>query len=231
MSDFLTNLAARSLAPPTLRPRTLSRFEPATLGEAPETASEEPAPKQMRASSPAPPPVSAPTSTRDAATATHDQVLHERTHEVVREGAERVVVHHEESREIRVEAPRELTTREVRVVSPRDTDTRERRPAPAIERSETRDAAPAEREREAARVEVHHRDRIVPLSQPAMRTTSRIHRASEPVAAAAEPVIHVSIGRVEVRAVTSPTPQRSSRRNAAMTIDDYVARKKAKERR
>ena len=33
MSDFLTNLAARAIAVPTLRPRTRSRFEPVGAGE------------------------------------------------------------------------------------------------------------------------------------------------------------------------------------------------------
>ncbi|HEV7239332.1 MAG TPA: hypothetical protein VGQ36_08840, partial [Thermoanaerobaculia bacterium] len=33
MSDFLTNLAARAIAQPSLRPRTRSRFEPASAEE------------------------------------------------------------------------------------------------------------------------------------------------------------------------------------------------------
>ena len=42
-----------------------------------------------------------------------------------------------------------------------------------------------------------------------------------------EPTIHVSIGRVEVRAVTPPAAQpRTAPKPAMMTIDDYVARRK-----
>jgi hypothetical protein len=46
-------------------------------------------------------------------------------------------------------------------------------------------------------------------------------------AAQSEPVVHVSIGRVEVRAVApAAAPPRAQRRSPVMTIDDYVAKRK-----
>jgi hypothetical protein len=66
---------------------------------------------------------------------------------------------------------------------------------------------------------------------PRVVTRETLRRAASPAAAAApaesEPVIHVSIGRVEVRAVTPPpsaAPERASRR--PMSIEQYAARKK-----
>ena len=45
----------------------------------------------------------------------------------------------------------------------------------------------------------------------------------------AEPVVHVSIGRIEVRATTPAAPPRAAeRRHSPMTIDDYVARGRAR---
>jgi hypothetical protein len=38
------------------------------------------------------------------------------------------------------------------------------------------------------------------------------------------PTIHVSIGRVEVRAVTPPKPQPASQRAPALTLDAYLKR-------
>jgi hypothetical protein len=59
-----------------------------------------------------------------------------------------------------------------------------------------------------------------------------IDRAQPQAASTPEPTIHVSIGRIEVRAVPQQQqPQRDHARGNRMTIDDYVARRKAKERR
>ena len=45
----------------------------------------------------------------------------------------------------------------------------------------------------------------------------------------AEPVVHVSIGRIEVRATTPAAPPRAAeRRHSPMSIDDYVARGRAR---
>jgi hypothetical protein len=64
--------------------------------------------------------------------------------------------------------------------------------------------------------------------RPARASQSRMD-----VPAPSEPVIQVSIGRVEVRAVTPPPAAKPNRapRAAAMTIDDYAARRNAKGRR
>ena len=43
---------------------------------------------------------------------------------------------------------------------------------------------------------------------------------------APEPVVHVSIGRVEIRAVPATTPKTAPRRSTAMTIDEYAARRR-----
>jgi hypothetical protein len=60
----------------------------------------------------------------------------------------------------------------------------------------------------------------------------RLVTRSEPEAAApAEPSVQVSIGRIEIRATTAPPAQRRARGRTAMSIDDYIAKRDAKERR
>jgi len=67
----------------------------------------------------------------------------------------------------------------------------------------------------------------------AVPRSARVPRSRMDVPAPAEPVIQVSIGRVEVRAVTPPPATKPNRapRVAAMTIDDYAAGRNAKGRR
>ena len=71
-------------------------------------------------------------------------------------------------------------------------------------------------------------EEILLLAKSGPRVSRDMPAARE---AAPEPIIHVSIGRVEVRASAPPAPQRAARNAAKMSIDDYVARKNAKGRR
>jgi len=236
MSDFLTNLAARALAPPTLRPRTPSRFEPAGVAGAPEPWEEESEPHRARelhrATEPGEAAASPETLAEPAPERTpHDEVIRERTREVLHERTHSNAEHHEVTREIRV--------------SPSPEAAPSRRPLPVITQQQ-RGSAPERTRADHApetRVDLRERERTLPAIPPQARATARIHRDSSPASralapknregtqTAAEPVIHVSIGRVEVRAVTATAVARSPRRGPAMSIDDYVARKKAKERR
>lgn len=222
MSDFLTHLAARSLAPPTLRPRTLSRFEAEAPAEAPEN--EEPqsvARAEMRTTT-ARPIVSA--GPPPSSSVTREEVIREHTHDVVREASTtRVVERREEV--VRTETPEGATQRQVDEEQPpaarRDTS-----------RDETRPALPPRREQ---RVPDANADERRPAFSPLVRGQAESRPAlaqsrEASISRESEPVIHVSIGRVEVRATTSAAPSRAARRNAAMTIDDYVARKNAKGR-
>ena len=69
---------------------------------------------------------------------------------------------------------------------------------------------------------------VTALTPPAARPHSAI--ASEPQQAP-EQTIHVSIGRVEVRAVAPTTAPPRTPTQKPMTIDDYLARREKKERR
>ncbi len=72
------------------------------------------------------------------------------------------------------------------------------------------------------------RREAMPAREPRPATPQRPHIEAP---AAPEPTIHVSIGRVEVRAAAPPaTPQRTRTRNAPMTLEDYAARRNAKGR-
>jgi hypothetical protein len=221
MSDFFTHLAARTLAPPTLRPRTLSRFESAQTADAGESWSEDataPRTNVRQVASAAAQPATTPSGSRPDAI--ERETIRERTRDVIHEATTHVV---REAGEDRVE------THEVRVLA-RDTP-RERRADPEVQKGAIdTTASPRIEERDSeTRIEVHRRE-LVPQPMPE-RATARAHREVVAAPAASEPVIHVSIGRVEVRAVTQSAPQRSPRRDTTMTIDDYVARKNAKERR
>ncbi len=79
--------------------------------------------------------------------------------------------------------------------------------------------------------EVHRQREIHTTIDRPPRVIRERPRPAASTAVAAEPVIEVSIGRIEVRALTSAPPARPASRNSAMTIDDYVAKRKAKERR
>jgi hypothetical protein len=221
MSDFLTHLAARSLAPPTLRPRTLSRFEAEAPAEGPENEEPQSVPRaEVRRTTTsvvaAPPPASA---------VTHEEVIREHTRDVVHEASTTRVVERREQI-VRAEARAETTQRQVNEEQP---------PAARREtsREETRPALLPRREQRVPDANVdQRRPAFSPLVRGEAESRPAFPQAREaPISRESEPVIHVSIGRVEVRATTSAAPPRTARRNAAMTIDDYVARKNAKGRR
>lgn len=237
MSDFLTHLAARSLAPPTLRPRTLSRFEAEAPAEGPEN--EEPqsvARAEVRRTTMQPIVDTAPPP---ASRVTHEEVTREHTHDVVREASTTPVVERREEVVHREEVVRAATIAASVAAIPAETTQRqvngEQPPAAHRETSgdESRPALPPRREQRVAEPRPdQRRPDFGPLVRGQAESRPALPQAREAfVSRESEPVIHVSIGRVEVRATTSAAPPRSSRRNAAMTIDDYVARKNAKGRR
>jgi hypothetical protein len=221
MSDFLTHLAARSLAPPTLRPRTLSRFEAESPAEAPEN--EEPqsvAHAEVRGTTARPSVATSP----PASAVTHEEVIREHTHDVVREASTTRVVERREQ-VVHTETPAGTTQRQVNEEQPsaarRETSRDETRPA-LLPRREQRVPDASAGQRQPA---------FSPLVRGQVESRPALTQAREAsISRESEPVIHVSIGRVEVRATTSAAPPRTARRNAAMTIDDYVARKNAKGR-
>lgn len=231
MSDFLGHLVARTIAQPTLRPRTRSRFEAPSLEEAPlvwPEATQGVSQPQAQATPPSPTfeqtttaadvesrPITrrngvAPTPAlppRDASRSPE-----ENPSRPAGEPETRVVVEHDVQRVV------ETNERVVPVAGPNRPHRFDEQPPRIIERRGPRE------------LEERHNERVIHSS------TDRIHRVSgkaQPLESAAtpEPVIQVSIGRIEVRAATPASPARSAHRGTAMTIDDYVAKRKAKERR
>ena len=227
MSDFLSNLVARTMAQPTLRPRTRSRFEAPAIEEAPlvwpettRVAEPEPGPPAERFADPPterghparPPEASRPAPQLQAATpkppappaapVTAPTPSDKTPDRGGRDGRAPIV---------------ETTERVVRVPAARPHRFDEQPPHRIVERE----------------IQEVRRDREVIHTTTRATRPQRVAGKSQPPAAAAqpEPVIQVSIGRIEVRAVPSAPPPRNAPRNAAMTIDDYVAKRKAKERR
>lgn len=265
MSDFLTNLAARLLAAPTLRPRTLSRFESEPNASpwatpSPEVAerdAEPAAPHTTRRAVATPtadvgddpqPETEPPRRVRRApdrdergAERTHRAALPESypqtialpPHAAPEPRAERIETRHETNIASHTLQTTERVTERVidRVREQHDTTIRIEAPPSA----DDADASPA------AAAPRHRHDEQPPriareTRQPSTMAVPREPRPSPRQAHAetsqsSEPIIHVSIGRVEVRAVTpAPVPQRTRTRNAPMTIEDYAARRNAKGR-
>lgn len=226
MSDFLTHLAARALAQPTLHPRTRMRFEPETGEEpaatwperAPSTPIAEREPEHIAAietarvdsepSAPQPPRV----ITRDVVR-TEQRV---RIEPRVETRVEREVLHRVEPRvrmRDRVVREREVVRNEIETtkIVPHRFDEE----APVI-----REAAPVHAPREPKRGGV---PKPATLQE---RTPSLVTANPQPA-----PDVHVSIGRVEIRAITPPASSRkTAARSGTMTLDDYVA-KRNRERR
>jgi hypothetical protein len=75
------------------------------------------------------------------------------------------------------------------------------------------------------------------LRERTIRTTfDRANKPAKPqiieTQAEKEPTVHVSIGRIEVRAIPPAQQQpRGAQRGPSMSIDDYVAKRKSRERR
>jgi hypothetical protein len=134
-----------------------------------------------------------------------------------------------------------IETREVPVIEPISTETA----APKQNKPHRYDEQPPRLVREEVPREMRNRvqadksservgDRVIvrretgprPPAATSRRTAiPRDTRQSTP--ATSEPVVHVSIGRVEVRAVApTPQPRLAPRRNTPMTIDEYVAKRK-----
>jgi hypothetical protein len=230
MSDYLGNLAARTLAAPPLRPRVRMRFEP----QAAEAAQ--------------PPQIEARREDGAAETPRGEQpprvIERERVREVVKPGREttRVVVMEAKladtppptaprEREVieRVETIKspavevavevERSGRLVHSVAQSGRDVRS--PQAAAKKKNNNEAPrPHRYDEEPPRVvaqEAPIRERRVPSEREAPE--------------AAEPSVQVSIGRIEIRATTAPAAQRRPRARTAMSIDDYIAKRDAKERR
>lgn len=257
MSDFLTHLVARTIAQPALRPRTQSRFEPPSLEEAPlvwpVTAKSVAAPETADATSPAEASMREPEPEQEMPRATRQPVpnaVHPEQPKSATPAVEREVIPSEPKvvhvprvstrvvREVEHDVERVLETNERVVAVPRD------RVVESEPRTIVKTIRPHRFEHEPPRVvlerqqrerqqgeAIHHQREIRTLIDRPSRLIR--DRAASPAAASPpEPVIEVSIGRIEVRAVSSSAPQRQQPpRNAAMTIDDYVAKRKAKERR
>ena len=221
MSDFLTNLAARAIAQPSLRPRTRSRFEPLEETPAPlewpTVAMERRPPAGRPAGSPAGV-VETNAVKAEQATATGQRPVHP---PASGRRAPEVRIEREVAREIEHDVQRVVETQE-RIVR-----------VPQVERIQQIER-PHRYEQQPPRIlrerEELHRERLV-RERVDRRPQILTQPQSAQAAPAQEKTIHVSIGRVEVRAVSQPQPQRERPRGAAMSIDDYVARRKAKERR
>ena len=281
MSDFLTNLAARTLGALTLRPRLRSRFEPApaTAGIALEAApprlssgraadvdaSAKPPRRMTVDAAPAvqqatpqrqpplapsltkkqpveddhtapptsvdiavhPPQPAAPAPRRTPAAATTPLSSPRSTPPPPRALTESLA--ESPAKSLTGSLIGSLTktiaeTREIIVREPAAPGAATTTPQPAPPRHRY-DEQPPRIERTVVSREMHFAN-IAPRS--ARATQSRVE-----VPAQSEPVIQVSIGRVEVRAVTPPPAAKSNRtpRAAAMSIDDYAARRNAKGRR
>jgi hypothetical protein len=277
MSDFLTNLAARTIAAPTLRPRLRMRFEPA-IDPPPALAREDVSPPAAAADGAEPPPA-APEHTRVARRAA-EIARPERPLRVA--PIEPPAVPHVESVEVKpsasptttAEAPRPVgivRRSAVHVATPRTIE-QTALPAPPDTASETSPALrhrvepssqPGEPTRavarpsattvesslDAPRVEkpivphrYDHQEPAVAVRRPTAlgkddsidrRAVSPVDTRARAAATAAtpaspfEPVIHVSIGRVDVRAVVGPAAPRAAKpRSSPMTIDEYMARQK-----
>jgi hypothetical protein len=230
MSDFLGHLVARTLAQPTLRPRTRSRFEAPSIEEAPliwpeatppaqRDLERDPARPTALASPAQPSPPSQSSRTSPAATTTRQ--AEERRRPAGWPGG---VPPPPEARTLpaptqtHAEAPPAQEPERIAIETRREPreHRHDRQPPRIIERRGPRE------------IEEVHRERVIRTNTNTQRILSRTQQVATPNA---EPTIQVSIGRIEVRAVPSAPPSRTAPRSGAMTIDDYVARRKAKERR
>ena len=265
MSDFFSNLVARTIAQPTLRPRTRSRFEAPALEETPlvwpeatpaARIEEEPRTATAAPASPSiprlPDELARPAGRRAGVTPASDarnvQKDGQKNAQKIEEIAGRERVERSEPGRTHDETARVIAQDQKRVVIERDvqrvTDSSERIvpvavpvpvrvPVPVVARPHRYDEQPPRiiERRGPREVEEVQRERVI---RTTLERTQRVVGKAQPFESAtpAEPTIQVSIGRIEVRAVTSaPQPRNASRGNGTMTIDDYVAKRKAKDRR
>lgn len=221
MSDFLTNLAARAIAQPTLRPRTRSRFEPVAEEAAPGLPDAGlPARLPVRVAAREPMPVETKVIEVEKSTTAIGQRPVDPPASGRRADAPEVRIEREVEKEIERDVQRVVETQERIVRVPQVERIKE------IERQHRYERQPPRiiREREELHRERLVRDRVDRRPQV---LTQRIAVETPTV----EKTIHVSIGRVEVRAMPQAQQPRERSRHDRMTIDDYVARRKAKERR
>jgi hypothetical protein len=233
MSDYLGNLAARTLAAPPLRPRVRMRFEPEAVAEVAA------APPQIE------PPVH---EQRAAETPRAEQpprvIEYERVREVAKPGRETTGV---VTIEGTAKAPPQTAPREPEVIEHVERIEMIKSPVesgPLVRSVPTsgRNVRSPQVNNEAPRPHRYDEEppRVV-AKRPPMRERERLAerrvrlepepQARPETAVAAEPSVQVSIGRIEIRATTAPPAQRRARGRTAMSIDDYVAKRDAKERR
>jgi hypothetical protein len=265
MSDFFSNLVARTIAQPTLRPRTRSRFEAPALDETPPVwpeatrtarTDEEPRTATAAPASPSTPQLPAerarPVGMRRSVTPAPDARDVQKNAQKIEESAGRERSELSEPGRPPDEATRAVAQDQKRVVIERDVqrvvDSSERVvpvavqvpvavpvrvPVPVAARPHRYDEQPPRiiERRGPREIEEVQRERVIRTTLE--RTQRVIGKAQQAESATpSEPTIQVSIGRIEVRAVTSaPQPRNASRGNGTMSIDDYVAKRKAKDRR
>jgi hypothetical protein len=264
MSDYLTSIVARTLAPAALRPRTRLLFEPQAASDTPFLAAEEmpPARAENERTAPAPPALR-----RASGHSDHRDVVHAEARtdsgSLAANAPIAAPLRHEPSavaevtterddaskggvpppvfiRERIVETPPRTIT-EIVEAPPRQRVIREHEPPRERERIEsvTREAAilierDESREPERSSIDAAPRPR-------APRETRRAVHESQPHVMGApqrreerglvEPVVNVSIGRIEVRAVPSAVPAPHPRATAPrLTLDDYLDRRNGKTR-
>jgi hypothetical protein len=280
VSDFLTNLAARTLAAPTLRPRTRMRYEPDAEALPPPPVADAVLHETRDVKE-----LGAPMQSPDAQSTVAELVrVPHRTARVEAAAGTEMQRDWHSLRLERPEAPGHATpasetpTLPDRVPAARNPrEPMRAREPPAAQRDiigvEERGVA-AERDveftelpiarqitvaasptkEEPLRDKPHRYDEVPPLAleeaggrqeqppiievrEPVVRRsppparTLRAHTRMEAdsVTAAQEPVVHVSIGRIEVRAVTPPAARAPApRRSPIMTIEEYVAKRKGR---
>lgn len=225
MSDYLANLAARTLAAPPLRPRVRMRFEPEPAEKAVAAPMiERPSERQARAIEPAaerPPRVVERERVREVAPRQRPVPREERR--AVRE-EKPVVIERVEQRVDTVETTRVVTGPPSVEPAPRPHRYDEEPPHVKVEESDEREreiVLPEPITRERVRERVRDRERM------AQRRVPPRDEQPEP----AEPTVQVSIGRIEVRAAAPPPAPRRGRPRGVLTIDDYVAKRDGKDRR
>jgi hypothetical protein len=250
MTDFLTSLVARTIAAPTLTPRLRSRFEPLAFDDAGIVESV----REIAINGPASPASSLAAAPRAAEVDREEKAQPVPVSLRKRESASPSPRMAEATRVAPPitppeETPEPLAPRPEPAVPgppPRFAEP-ERTTAPVGHRT----AAPPPAETAAASIEhrgtrVETREstqtverartiatRILQRSETA-RLFAQPPRAATPQAAAApEPNIHISIGRVEVRAApaASAVPPRVARRSAVQSLDDYLDRRNRKDGR
>jgi hypothetical protein len=246
MTDFLTSLVARTIAPPSLTPRLRSRFEPLAFDDAGivesvrEIAIDGPAlPAPSRTSAP---PAEVPDREeksqavpvsprrRDSAPPSRREAEATRVAPLVAQPAE-TPEFAPRPQPAAVPVPR--ITQPERTAAPLGHRTAAPPPAePAAVPSEHRETRVETRES----TRTIERARTIATRILERSETSRLFaqpRAATPQAAAApEPTIHISIGRVEVRAAAAPAAvPRAARRSAVQSLDDYLDRRNRKDGR